>query len=356
MTLERLAFIGVRGHYDGVLRFLPRRPRVRVVGLSDGGGDPIDPLTRWCDTNGHSPVVFDDYRRMLDSTAPNAVVVCGPFDQHAEMTIEAVRRGIHVLVEKTASISLADLKRLEAVHLAHPQVHMAAMHTSRFVQGFYTAWRLVQDGAIGDVRLINARKSYRIGQRGAFYHRRSTYGGTIPWVGAHAIDWVLWMSGHRIRSVHAVHSAVCNNGLGTMERSALCQFTLCGDRFASVSIDMFRPIRAKTHGDDWVRLVGTQGVLEATPDRVTLINDDFDGTTPMPMRNPPSMFHDFMNHVEGVAETINRTSDLFATTAACLLARQSADEGRPISASEWTGSPIKTVKPPIATDRIAVNA
>lgn len=339
--LTRLAFIGVRGHQGVVLRTLPRTPAVRVVGLCDGGAEPIDTLVEWCASNGHQPQVYQDHRRMLDDARPHAVVICGPFEQHASMAIDAIGRGIHVLTEKPAALTFDDLERLRAACDEHPEVHLAGMQTGRHEAGFYTARQLVAADAIGDVRLINARKSYKLGQRGAYYTQRETYGGTIPWVGSHAIDWVLWIGGHRIRSAYATHSAGCNGGLGTMERSALCHFTLGGERFASVSIDIFRPANAPTHGDDWIRVVGTAGVLEARPQSVTLINADSDGSTPVALQTPPSMFEDFVDHVEGRRKGLNGAHDTFATTAACLLARQSADEGRAIDADALTPVRIK---------------
>lgn len=345
MQLSRLAFVGVRGHQGVVLRSLPRMPNVRVVGLCDGGAEPIDSLIEWCRTNGHQPEVYQDYGEMLANARPHAVVICGPFEQHASMTIDAMERGIHVLTEKPAALTIEDLERLRTAVERHPHVHLAGMQTARFEAGFYTARQLVRQGAIGDVRLINARKSYKLGKRGLYYTARETYGGTIPWVGSHAIDWVLWIGGHRIRSAYATHSAACNEGLGTMERSALCHFTLCGERFASVSIDVFRPANAKSHGDDWIRIVGTEGVLEARPNAVTLINASNDGTVPVPLETPPSMFEDFAACVEGRSPGLNGPHDTLATTAACLLARQSADDGRVIEAESFTSIPMTSKQP-----------
>src|SRR5207244_10593595 len=112
---------------------------------------------------------------------------------------------------------------------------------SRYDPGFATARRLIAEGAVGDVRLIDARKSYKLGKRDSFYRERSTYGGTIPWIGSHAIDWIMWLGGAAIESVTAQQSASHNDGYGTMERSAVFQFRLAGERFVSVSIDYLRP-------------------------------------------------------------------------------------------------------------------
>ena len=115
-----------------------------------------------------------------------------------------------------------------------------------------------------------------------------------------------------------------------MERSALCHFTLCGERYASVSIDVFRPANAPTHGDDWIRVVGSTGVLEARPNEVKLINAENDGRKPVEVSCDRTFLRDFVDHVEGRAKAPIDTAATLKLTRACLLARQSADEGRPV--------------------------
>jgi predicted dehydrogenase len=330
MRIERVAMIGTRGHFRTVLREMQSMPSLRVVALCDGG-DSVAPIAAWCRENGHTPEMFDDHRAMLDAARPELLVIDGPFESHASMCIDAVARGVHVITEKPAALTLAELDALSAACERNPHVLVAGMMFSRYDPGFWTAKQLITNGAVGDVRLMNARKSYRLGTRAAHYHARETYGGTIPWVGSHAIDWVMWFAGgHAFRRVYATHSAHDNGGNGTMERSALCHFTLGGERFASVSVDVFRPANAPTHGDDWIRVVGAAGVLEARPDSVTLINAGNDSSKLVSVACERAFLRDFVDHVKGRGRMAIDTQSTLALTRACLLARQSADEGRVI--------------------------
>ncbi|HEV2296669.1 MAG TPA: Gfo/Idh/MocA family oxidoreductase [Tepidisphaeraceae bacterium] len=333
MKAETIAMIGTRGHYGTVLREMEVMPSLRLVASADGG-DSVAPIVGWCRQHGHAPQMFDDYRTMLDRAKPDVLVVCGPFEAHAAMCIDAVERGVHVITEKPAALTLAELEKLSAACERHPNMHVAGMMFSRYDAGFFTAKGLIDSGAVGDVRLINARKSYRLGTRDPHYHRREMYGGTIPWVGSHAIDWAMWMGNQPFTRVYATHSARDNGGNGTMERSALCHFTLAGERFASVSIDVFRPDKAPTHGDDWIRVVGTAGVLEARPESVMLINADNDGSKPVPVGCDRSFLRDFVDHVEGRGRMCIDTRSTLELTRACLLARESADEGRIVEFEE----------------------
>ena len=330
MRIEKVAMIGTRGHFKTVLREMESMPSLRLIAMADGGGgDSLAPIEQWCREHGQAPKPFDDHRALLESSRPDVLVVCGPFEAHAQMCIDAIERGVHVITEKPAALTLGELDALSAACERNPSVLVASMMFSRYDPGFWTAKQLIARGAIGDVRLMNARKSYRLGKRDPHYHARNTYGGTIPWVGSHAIDWVMWFAdAHAFQRVYATHSDRDNGGNGTMERSALCHFTLAGERFASVSVDVFRPENAPTHGDDWIRVVGTAGVLEARPRSVTLINADNDGTKLVPVSCDRGFLRDFVDHVEGRGQMTIDTRATLTLTRACLLARQSADESR----------------------------
>lgn len=56
--------------------------------------------------------VFADYRAMLDEARPDAVIIASPNQLHAENGIECARRGIHILIEKPVTDTLATANAL----------------------------------------------------------------------------------------------------------------------------------------------------------------------------------------------------------------------------------------------------
>jgi predicted dehydrogenase len=278
---------------------------------------------------GHAPRVFDDWRDALDPAnverGIDAAIICGPFEQHAEMTLHAIARGVHVLCEKPVVMTLDELAAVRSACAASPQVHLAGMMFSRYAAGFYTARQLVARGAIGDVRLVNARKSYKMGSRGDYYRQRHTYGGTIPWVGSHAIDWSLWFVGHDVSDVQAFHSRVANAGNGDMEATAAVQFRTRNEAIVSVSIDVLRPGNNRTHGDDWIRVVGTTGVIEARGKSVLMTNAEGTDVNVALEAPPRAPLADFIAHAEGRAVALNERESTLAVTDVCLRARDAAD-------------------------------
>jgi len=332
METLSLCIIGERGHPNYLLEGLQVLPQVRVVGLSPGGArEGVTFLSSALRALGHAPRLYDDDREMLDRERPDFLGVLGPFERHAEMCLEAFSRRIPTLCEKPVALSLEELVRLRETWSADP-LPFASLMGMRFERPFYTLFRAVQDGAVGDVRLIQTQKSYRLGQRPDYYFRRETYGGTIPWVGSHAVDLIAWLSGQRFEAVFAAQSTQGNAGYGSMEASAQMQFVLSGGVNATASLDYLRPSGAPSHGDDRARVAGTQGVIEANAGRVCLV--DAQGERELPLLQPPSLMTDFVDQIQGRGPGLQSGAETFAVTEACLLARQSADEGRLIRFGE----------------------
>jgi predicted dehydrogenase len=331
----KLCMVGVRGHMGYVFDGLRLMPHVELAGVSAGAaGDDVSVLTGPAEAMGRAPKVFDDVRAMLDACQPDVLAVAGPFEDHAATCAEAFGRGIHVFCEKPVALSLDELAMLKAAH-ADSGVHFASMMGLRYDPAFFAAHNEVIRGIIGEVRLIEARKSYKLGERAAFYRQRSTYGGTIPWVGSHAVDWVHWFTGGAaFESVYATHSAAHNRGHGELEISALCHFTLADDIFASVAIDYLRPESAATHGDDRIRVVGTKGLVEVADGRARMTEITWDSEVLLPNYCNCQIFADFVAAAEGVHDPLITPAETFAVTEACLRARQSADEDRVVRFDE----------------------
>ena len=171
--------------------------------------------------------------------------------------------------------------------------------------------------------MVTAQKSYRLGQRASFYHERGTYGGTIPWVGAHSIDLLRWFAGCEFESVTALHSTVGNRDQGDLEVSAHCQFLLQDGIIGATNIDFLRPTGAPSHGDDRVRIMGTDGQIEIINETPVLI--DSDGERELPQAEAPTMLEAFAEQCTGGSACPVSAEDSIAMTRACLLARRSAD-------------------------------
>jgi len=84
---------------------------------------------------------------------------------------------------------------------------------------------------------------------------------------------------------------------------------------ATVSVDLFRPDVSETHGDDWIRIVGTDGIIEASGSALTctlLKRSKTPETISLP--DKPKIFETFLlSLVDDRASVLNAKSAFMLT-------------------------------------------
>ena len=310
----KICFIGACGHSSQAYGTVRKRTDCKIAGVASGPGNETIP-----DAFVKEAKRYGDYKDMLDEICPDICVVSPIFGKTAEVTIECAKRGINVFSEKPVASNTNELNELEKT-IRQYNTRFSAMHYLRFDPAFYTGADFVRNGGIGKVVMVNAQKSYIFGKRPNWYNDRDLYTGSIPWVGIHAIDWIYNFTGKRFLSVSAL-------SVGNPEKTALCQYRLEDDVIASVNIDYYRPAGAPSHGDDYVRCVGTNGIIEVRYGRVVLIKDGISDIAPK--NDIPDPFEEFLNGKDPID-----TKELFYLTKVSLLSREAADTGKTIRIEE----------------------
>ena len=255
----KVCFIGACGHSRQAYQYLLKCQDVRLLGYAPGSNHETK-IPVWAENLPY----YESYTAMLDTLQPDMAVVSPVFGLTASVILECAKRKIHVFSEKPIATTLEDLEIVEKA-VGESGIRFCAMHYLRYDPAFYQGAKLVRNGAIGQVKLITAQKSYKYGKRPDWYQDPVLYGGTIPWVGIHAIDWIYHFTGKRFLSVATQKAG---------EMAALCQFTLEDGILAAMNLDFYRPKGAATHGDDRIRCVGTEGVLEVCDSKITLITPE----------------------------------------------------------------------------------
>lgn len=322
----KICLIGNRGHWGYVFESIKDIPDAAIVAISPGCADNIDNMAAMCSKFDFAPRYYAAYSEMLDQEHPDLVVIDGPFDLHARMSIECLKRNIHVFCEKPIALTLNDLAQVESAY-RDSRGKIFSMIGLRYEAPFQAALQQVKAGAIGKVKMIYARKSYKLGTRPEFYKKRSTYGGTIPWVGSHAFDWIMAFSAcNDFAKCSAVDTNKDNFNNGELEIAAVCQIIMKNGVFAQASLDYLRPMTASTHGDDQVRVAGTQGIIEVRQGKVFLINDS--GEREIPAIAERHLFSDIALDCIGKRMAMTSPEETIALTRNCLMAQQIADRNR----------------------------
>lgn len=322
----KVGIVGNCGHNSSVTGIAEAHREFTICGVCPGPEEKsCDSLLARARKSSPEAKVYPDYETLLDKEKPDILVITSYCGFHARIAMECIRRGVHIFTEKPAATTLDELDRLEEAYLAQSRVKLSAMMLSRYQPAFQAVKRSVQAGEIGNLRMIYAQKSYQFGSRGGMYENPEFYGGTIPWVGSHAVDWIYWLGGLEFVQVFARESRIGNRGIGELETTAVCTFELEKEVLAVCTLDLFRPAGAGGHGDDRIRLVGEKGVLEAADGQALLIDEE--GIKELEGKGGKSAFLEFLKEIQGLPSEAVTAKDVFTVTRACLLARESAREG-----------------------------
>ncbi|HEV2247010.1 MAG TPA: Gfo/Idh/MocA family oxidoreductase [Terriglobia bacterium] len=322
----RTGLIGRDGHYDILLNSIPRLKNVQWTAYAKGepGEDArwIRKQRAWT----QKVRVYEHYQEMFEKEKLDVVGACLPFYQNAEAAVEACRRGINVLSEKPAATMIEDLARLEQAVRASGVLY-SIMLDMRGMPIFQAARKAVRSGAIGEPVLVSGQKSYIWGDRRPWYYReRTTYGGTIGWVGIHALDYMRWVSGQDYTRVAAWEGNMAHPQYPGCEDHAGLLFELSNGGTAVCNLDFLRPENAPTHGDSRLRIAGSEGVLEAfeVGNRVNLISSK-GAVGDLPLPSAEDLFSMFICALRGEGEPLVSPEDSFSITRVCLMARDAAD-------------------------------
>lgn len=304
----KVCFIGMCGHSMQAYHSLKTLDNVQFCGVAPGSHHE-----NMISSFSTDIPFFENYLNMLDITSPEFAIISPLYALTGGIILECAKRGIHVLAEKPVASSLEELNIVEEA-VKKSGIRFSAMHFLRFSPAIYLSGQLVREGTIGTPRLLTAQKSYKFGTRPDWYRNRSLYGGTIPWVGIHAMDWISYFTQKRFLRVTALHS-------GSPEMTALCQFEMEDGITASVNVDYLRPATAPSHDDDRIRCAGTNGVIEVIHNRITLINQD--GIHEYAPTEAPDLTLEFLRGNETISP-----EEIFHITRAAITARDAADTGK----------------------------
>ena len=123
--------------------------------------------------------VYTDYRRCLEETRPDLVILCPATSQHGEWTRRVAPYGVHILIEKPFAASLAEADDMIAQMQATGK-QLAINWPLAWYPSHRTAKRLVDEGQIG--RLIEVH--YYGGNRGPLWHTADKAARTAEQVAA----------------------------------------------------------------------------------------------------------------------------------------------------------------------------
>jgi predicted dehydrogenase len=181
----RIAIIGCGGISEVVIRSLQAMPDVQVVAGSDPNPDRLKLIQeKFAIKN-----LYKNWNRMLTTDAPDAVAVLTPNALHVQPTLDSLRVGCHVIVEKPMAMNPRQCQQMIAA-AKKAKKKLAVGFQYRFHPNSEFLHRARDDGRFGKIMFVKCQALRRRGipNWGVFGQKRLQGGGPMIDIGVHVIE------------------------------------------------------------------------------------------------------------------------------------------------------------------------
>ena len=134
---------------------------------------------------------YGSYEKVLQDPNVDAVYITLPHGYHYLWSIQAIKAGKAVLVEKPAGINAFEIEGIMEVLKQHPVLWMEAMKP-RFTPLYQKIQKIIQEGILGDIQeihtVLNSKQSDKVIQNS--YLSDPVYGGALLDCGCYCATWI----------------------------------------------------------------------------------------------------------------------------------------------------------------------
>ena len=179
---------------------------IELVALCDIVSERMDLVLSQVGVDGKDVKRYTDYHAMLQSEQLDLVAIATESGSHAQIGLDCIDAGCHVIIEKPIALSIADADKL--IDAARDKgVILSSCHQNRFNKSIQKVREAVEQNRFG--RLLHGTAHIRW-NRGRQYYEQAPWRGTWAHDGGalmnqciHNIDLLRWMMGEEIEEVFA---------------------------------------------------------------------------------------------------------------------------------------------------------
>ena len=194
--MERIVNIGIIG-CGGIangkhMPSLSKIPNVRLVAFCDIIPERAEAAKEKYGTE--DAKTYIDYKELLSDPEIEVVHVLTPNREHAQITVDALYAGKHVMCEKPMAKTAADARRMyEAAKATGKKLTIGYQHRQK-PQSIY-AKQYIDSGALGEIYYANCLAIRRRGTPnwGVFLDEEAQGGGPIIDIATHSLDLTLYL-------------------------------------------------------------------------------------------------------------------------------------------------------------------
>ena len=178
----RTALIGSGWWGKNILKEALASGRCTAVALADVDATVLELSAEQVnDWSGDTPKTYPDYRELLAKEKPDIVIIATPDHWHALNTIEALKAGAHVFVEKPTGHTVHESRAMLRAARESGKMVQVGMHR-RIGPHHVSGMKFLKSGAVGDVGMV------RLFAHGGGDVEKPTPNEKVP----DGMDWNFW--------------------------------------------------------------------------------------------------------------------------------------------------------------------
>lgn len=325
-----------RVHGESITKYV-QDARVKAI------ADPFlnDQTKAWAKSMGIEEC-YTDYKKILEDSSIEAVLICASTDQHSPLSIEALKAGKHVFCEKPIDHDVDKIKAvLEAVKTSGKKYQVG--FNRRFDHNFKAIHEAVAAGKVGKQQIIKITS--RDPEPPSIDYVKVS-GGIFLDMTIHDFDMVRYLSGSEVVEVYAEGSVTVDPKIGEAGDVDTAVITLKLANGATAVIDN---CRAACYGyDQRAEVFGDKGCIAISNDSNS--NAVFSGKDGVVAEKPMFFFlerymqayasevEQFVDAIVNDKEVPVNANDGLQPVLIGLAAKKSVEEHRPVKISEISAS------------------
>jgi len=150
----RTALIGSGWWGKNILQEAMASGRCRIVAPCDADSTTLEVASEQVnDRSGNKPKGYVDYRELLDKEKPDIAIIATPDHWHALQTIDALKAGAHVFVEKPTGHTINESRGMLRTARTSGRVVQVGLHR-RIGPHHVSGMKFLKSGAVGEVGMV----------------------------------------------------------------------------------------------------------------------------------------------------------------------------------------------------------
>jgi predicted dehydrogenase len=196
----RLAIIGAGIISQAHLKAAVEMPEIELTAIAEISKEKAEATAeeygmRW----------YTDYIEMMDAEKPDAVIIALPHFLHKPASLEAAKRGIHILLEKPMANNVDECNEIMSA-AKNAGIKLMIGHIVHFADTNIKIKEIIKSRIFGELVMISDTRFnnyFRPERPRWFLEKKLSGGGMVMNLGAHSIDAIQWITGSKVKSVTA---------------------------------------------------------------------------------------------------------------------------------------------------------